>query len=433
MSELMNMTKNKNEAGKKRKVCVVLVDRANYGRLKPVLGEMAKRPELELQLIAAGTMVLERFGNPVQNVKNDGFKVDGEIYIELEGSTPATMAKSLGFAVVEFSSEFQRLKPDVVMLIGDRYEALAAALAAAYMNICIVHIQGGEVSGSIDESARHAITKLAHYHFPSTKRSAQYLVRMGESPKSILGVGCPSSDIARMLVPSISSELINNTGSGAIIDISKPFLLVVFHPTTTTYGGERKQVEEILLALSKLHMQTIMLWPNIDAGADHISKAIRLFRDREAPNWLRTITNLSPEQYLNLLARVSCTVGNSSSFVRDAGYFGTPVVLVGDRQEGRETDEHVTRVEPTAAQVFRALQEQLRHGPYEPSTLYGDGVVSGRIADGLVNLEPYVQKTLHYIYDQETEDQNGHTRTRNHNGARRIERHTAEEPRIAAR
>ena len=196
-----------------------------------------------------------------------------------------------------------------------------------------------------------------------------------------------------MLVPSITSEMINGTGSGATIDIDKPFLLVVFHPTTTTYGGERKQVEEILQALSKLQMQTLMLWPNIDAGADHISKAIRLFRDREAPNWLRTITNLSPEHYLNLLARVSCAVGNSSSFVRDAGYFGTPVVLVGDRQEGRETDEHVTHVAPIAAQVLRAVRKQLRHGAYEPSTLYGDGLVSGRIADGLVSLEPYVQKT----------------------------------------
>src|ERR1700733_2692417 len=239
------------ETNSKRKICVVLVDRANYGRLKPVLHSIAERPQLELQLVAAGTMVLERFGHPVQGVKNDGFHVDGEIYIELEGSTPATMAKSLGFAVVEFASEFQRLKPEVVMLIGDRYEALAAALAAAYMNICIVHIQGGEVSGSIDESARHAITKLAHFHFPSTLRSASYLVRMGESPESILGIGCPSSDIARLLVPTITSELINGTGSGAEIDIEKPFLLVVFHPTTTSYGGAKHQVEEILAALSK--------------------------------------------------------------------------------------------------------------------------------------------------------------------------------------
>jgi UDP-hydrolysing UDP-N-acetyl-D-glucosamine 2-epimerase len=433
MNQPSKMTPEWNDGNKKRKVCVVLVDRANYGRLKPVLHAITQKQELQLQLVAAGTMVLERFGHPVQNVKNDGFTVDGEIYIELEGSTPATMAKSLGFAVVEFASEFHRLKPDVVMLIGDRYEALAAALAAAYMNLCIVHIQGGEVSGSIDESARHAITKLAHYHFPSTNRSAQYLVRMGESPKSILGVGCPSSDIARLLVPSITSELINSTGSGGNIDIEKPFLLVVFHPTTTTYGGERKQVEEILHALAKLQMQTIMLWPNIDAGADHISKAVRLFRDREAPNWLRTITNLTPEHYLNLLARVSCAIGNSSSFVRDAGYFGTPVVLVGDRQEGRETDEHVTHVEPLSAHVLRGVRDQLKHGAYEPSTLYGDGLVSQRIADGLVILEPYVQKRLHYIYDEESETWNDHAHSWNHNGSRRLERHSPEEPRIAAR
>src|SRR5438034_6480093 len=161
----------------RRKIFVVLVDRANYGRLKPVMHAIAARPELELQIVAAGTMVLERFDLPVNVVKRDGFKVDGEIYIELEGSTPATMAKSVGFAVVEFASEFQRLKPDVVLIIGDRYEALGAALAAAFMNICIAHIQGGEVSGSIDESTRHAISKYAHFHFPSTKRSAEYLIR----------------------------------------------------------------------------------------------------------------------------------------------------------------------------------------------------------------------------------------------------------------
>jgi UDP-hydrolysing UDP-N-acetyl-D-glucosamine 2-epimerase len=433
------MTQNFQDAGAKvesnakRKVCVVLVDRANYGRLKPVLRCITERPELQLQLVAAGTMVLERFGHPVQNVKNDGFHVDGEIYIELEGSTPATMAKSLGFAVMEFASEFQRLKPDVVVLIGDRYEALAAALAAAYMNICLVHIQGGEVSGSIDESARHAITKLAHFHFPSTKRSAEYLIRMGEAPQSILGVGCPSSDIARMLVPSISSEIINGTGSGAVIDINKPFLLVVFHPTTTSYGGEKKQIEEILAALSRLQMQTVMLWPNIDAGADHISKAIRLFRDREAPNWLRTVTNLTPEHYLDVLARVSCAIGNSSSFVRDAGYFGTPVVLVGDRQEGRETDEHVTHAAPIAEQVYRAVRKQLRHGAYAASTLYGDGLVSGRIAEGLVTLEPYIQKRLHYIYDESRKGEPDYAGAWDHNRPRRVEGHLTQEPRTAAR
>src|SRR5262245_49379505 len=226
----------------RRKVCVVLVDRANYGRLKPVMHAIQEKPELELQVLAAGTMVLERFDLPVNVVRNDGFTIDGQIYVELEGSTPSTMAKSVGFGVVEFASEYQRLKPDVVLVIGDRYEALAAAIAAAYMNLCILHIQGGEVSGSIDESARHAITKFAHFHFPSTRRSADYVIRMGERPDTILGVGCPSSDIARGLDRSLAPDLINQHGSGANIDVSRPFLLVIFHPTTTEFGGERQQM-----------------------------------------------------------------------------------------------------------------------------------------------------------------------------------------------
>ena len=378
----------------------MLVDRANYGRLKPVMHAIAARPELELSVVAAGTMVLERFGLPVSVVKEDGFRVDSEIYIELEGSTPSTMAKSVGFGVVEFASEFQRLKPDVVLLIGDRYEALAAAVAAAYMNICIAHIQGGEVSGSIDESTRHAITKFAHFHFPSTRRSADYLVRMGEPPENILAVGCPSSDIARMLDRRLASEVVNQPGSGAWIDVEKPFLLVVFHPTTTEYGDERRQMEALLEAIERVGVQTVLLWPNIDAGADHISKAIRVFREQARPSWLRTVTNLKPEEYLAVLSRAACAVGNSSSFVRDAGYFGTPVVLVGNRQEGRETDSHVLPVRPVRDEIASAAELQLAAGRYAPSTLYGDGHVSERIAAALVRLQPYVQKRLHYVHEE---------------------------------
>ena len=386
----------------KRKVCVVLVDRANYGRIKPVVQAIANRPELELQIVAAGTMVLERFDQPVNVVRKDGFKVDGEVYLELEGSTPATMAKSVGFGVVEFASEFQRLKPDVVLLIGDRYEMLAAAIAAAYMNLCIAHIQGGEVSGSIDESARHAISKFAHFHFPSTQRSAEYLIRMGERPDTILAVGCPSSDIARTFDRTLTPEIVNTGGGGVPIDVAQPFLLVLFHPTTTEYGGERAQMESVLETLRRLAMQTILLWPNIDAGSDHISKAIRSFRvnhPQAAATWLRNLTNLSPENYLKVLANAACAIGNSSSFVRDAGYFGTPIVLVGNRQEGRETDAHVTRVAPTAEAIFAAAERQLKHGRYAPSTLYGDGFVAERIAGGLVELQPYIQKRLNYVYE----------------------------------
>lgn len=378
----------------RRKVCVVLVDRANYGRLKPVMLAIRERRGLELQVLAAGTMVLERFDQPVKVVAKDGFTVHGEVYIELEGSTPATMAKSVGFGVVEFASELQRLKPDVVLIIGDRYEALAAAIAAAYMNIVILHVQGGEVSGSIDESARHAITKLAHFHYPSTARARDYLIRMGERPDTILGVGCPSSDIARQLDRHIDVEMLNARGHGATIDPQKPFLLVVFHPTTTEYGGERAQMEGLLEAIDSLRMPTLLLWPNIDAGSDHISKAIRDFRLMRDANWLRTMTNLTPENYLRVLGSAACALGNSSSFVRDAGYFGTPVVLVGNRQRHREHDVHVVRVAPVAPEIRGALRDQLGHGRYAPSALYGDGHVAEKIAEKLETLVPYVQKHL---------------------------------------
>jgi UDP-N-acetylglucosamine 2-epimerase len=230
---------------------------------------------------------------------------------------------------------------------------------------------------------------------------------MGEKPETILAVGCPSSDIALSLDRTLKSEVINTGGSGASIDVSRPFLLLIFHPTTTQYGGERQEMENLLGALDTLRMQTLLLWPNIDAGADHISKAIRVFRDQTGQTWLKVLTNLSPENYLKVLCNASCAVGNSSSFVRDASYFGTPVVLVGARQYGREMDEHVMPTMPIATEVAEAVRYQLSHGRYEPSVLYGDGDVSGQISAALARLTPYVQKRLHYIYEKS--NGNGHT------------------------
>jgi UDP-hydrolysing UDP-N-acetyl-D-glucosamine 2-epimerase len=381
----------------RRKICVVLVDRANYGRLKPLLAAIQAHPALELQVLAAGTMVLHRFQNPVKVVQADGFPVDGRIYMEVEGSVPTTMAKSIGLGIIEFTNEFERLKPDVVLLIGDRYEALAAAIAAAYMNLCLVHVQGGEVSGSIDESARHAISKLAHYHVPSTQRAAEYLVRMGERPETILTVGCPSSDLARTCSRVVDPTVIASQGGGANLDITQPFLLVVFHPTTTEFGSEAGQMEELLRALDQFQMPTLQLWPNIDTGADRMSKIIRMWRTGPAASWLRVLINLNPEDYLNVLASTACAIGNSSSFVRDAGFFGTPVVLVGNRQEGREHGGHVLPVAPREQAIVQAARFQLAHGRYPPSTLYGDGHVAPRVADALARIGLYVQKRLAYV------------------------------------
>jgi UDP-N-acetylglucosamine 2-epimerase len=214
-------------------------------------------------------------------------------------------------------------------------------------------------------------------------------------------VGCPSADIARELDRTLAPEVLNGRGAGAVIDPTKPYQLVIFHPTTTEFGGEQGQMEEVLEALRELEQPTVLMWPNIDAGSNHVSKVIRQFREQYKPTWLRTLINLPPEDYLRVLSNASCAIGNSSSFVRDAGFFGTPVVLVGNRQEGRETDQHVTRVRPVAEEIALAVRHQLVQGRYAPSTLYGEGHVSRRIADALAKLEPYVQKRLHYIYDEQ--------------------------------
>jgi len=392
---------NSKEKNEPRKVAVVLVDRANYGRLKPVMKAMQQHPGLRMQVVIAGTMVLDRFDSPHKMLKRDGFSIDSEIYLELEGSLPVTMAKSVGFGIIEFANEFKKLNPDIVLVIGDRYEALSATIAAAYLNLCIVHVQGGEVSGSIDESARHAMSKFAHYHFPSTARAARYLIQMGEDPQTILGIGCPSGDIALHLTQDLSDDMINQIGSGAEIDVCRPYCLAVFHPTTTEFGDESEQMQALFSALEKKAMQTIMLWPNIDAGSDKISKIMRTYRTTYQPNWLRCVTNLSPELYLKVLAQASCAIGNSSSFVRDASFFGTPVVLVGQRQQGREMAAHVLCAEAEPIKLLRAMDKQLSHGRYPCSYLYGDGLSSQRLTQALVNLVPYVQKKLHYVVQEE--------------------------------
>lgn len=385
---------------KNRKISVVLVDRANYGRLKPVMKAIKEHSSLDLSIICSGTMVLNRFGKPIKIVENDGFTIDSEIYIELEGSTPTTMAKSLGFGIVEFSSEFARLKPDIILLIGDRYEALAAALAASYMNICLAHIQGGEVSGSIDESARHCISKLAQFHFPSTIRSAEYLKKMGEKSSSVFMVGCPSGDIALTLDKKLPANIFED-GIGSHVDYTKPYCLVLFHPVTTSYGTDIESVNELLEACEMVNEQVIWLWPNIDAGSDHVSAALRRFREKKQPTWLRMIKNFTPDNYQRVLANASCAIGNSSSFVRDSSFFGTPVVLVGDRQQFREYAENVIKVTCKKDEIFKAIIKQKENGRYAPSILYGDGKASERIAHHLATVSPYLQKSLSYVTEND--------------------------------
>jgi UDP-hydrolysing UDP-N-acetyl-D-glucosamine 2-epimerase len=373
------------------KITTVLVDRANYGRLKPVLEVMRDDSGIELNLVCTGTMLLDRFGKVVDLVKKDGFNVTEEIYIELEGSVPSTMAKSIGLAVIELSNAFQRQSPDFVLLIGDRSEALGAAIAAVYQNYCLIHIQGGEVTGSIDESARHAITKLAHYHFPSTKQARKNIIQMGERKETVFSYGCPSVDVVSKIRKYPAPSLLNE-GVGPELNFAKEYLLVLFHPVTTEYSSSEKQMEEVLSAIKELNMQTLLIWPNIDAGSDGVSQAIRRFREYNHSTQLHAYKNFEPEEYIPLLDNAVCAIGNSSSFIRDASFLGTPVVLVGTRQDGRERTKAVIKVVENKDKIIDAVKFQINHGRYEASNLYGTVGVSTRIVKQIKLLEKYKQK-----------------------------------------
>jgi UDP-hydrolysing UDP-N-acetyl-D-glucosamine 2-epimerase len=382
----------------KKTITVVLVDRANYGRIFPLLKELNLSTNFNLNIICSGSMLLEKYGYAYKQLINDKLKIKSKIYIEIDGSRPETMAKSIGLGIIQFSQEFSKLKSDIILLIGDRYECLAAAISASYMNFCVAHIQGGEISGSIDESARHAITKFSHIHFPSTQKALENIVSMGENPKYVHNVGCPSGDYIKKITKSvISNKEINNTGIGANINLNSPFILVSYHPTTTNLIKEKKYSNDLIKALSHLKMQTIWIWPNIDAGSDIISKNIRVFREHHKPKWLHLVKNIDPIIYQKLLKKTICAVGNSSSFVRDSSFSGTPVVLVGDRQNGRERATNVIASKNNYEDILKNIKKQLK-SKYKKSSIYGNGNSVKKILKVLVNKKTkFYQKKFYKI------------------------------------
>lgn len=378
----------------KLKICVVLVDRANYGRLFPVMHELKNNKDCILQTICSGTMMLEKFGYAERIVQKDGFKIHGRVHMEISGSIPETMSKSIGLGVIGFTQEYQRLNPDIVLIIGDRYEALSATIAAAYMNISIAHIQGGEISGSIDESTRHLITKLAHLHFPSTARSKMIIERMGEDPKYVFNYGCPSSDYLLKTKEISNANIFSNKGIGKI-NALKPFFLVIFHPVTTSFSDTHDDINELLDALNELKHPTVWLWPNIDAGSDKIAKKMRVFREHNNSDWLCFVKNLHPKEFQSALKSSVCAIGNSSSFVRDSSFYGTPVVLLGDRQNQRECADNVVNSKLTKKNILNSISSQLSSKRYKVSKLYGSGNTSQRIVKKLLTVKPKIQKTFY--------------------------------------
>ncbi|WP_432738816.1 UDP-N-acetylglucosamine 2-epimerase [Maridesulfovibrio sp. FT414] len=381
----------------KRKICVVLTTRGNYAKMKSVMHGIVESDSLELQLIIAGGIVLPKYGHNIANLISSEFKVDRHIHYLVEGDTPMTMAKSAGLAITEFSTAFENLCPDAVVVIADRFECLSIAMASSYMNIPVIHLEGGEVSGSIDESVRHAITKLSHIHFPATEDAAQRIIKMGEEKETVFTVGGTSLDVIRNIDTSRSKlKEFNDIGVGAEINLSGDYFVVIQHPVTTEYSKNMEHLTETAKAITDLGMPTAWIWPNMDAGSDEISKGIRTFREKCNPVNVRFFKGLPIQLYAPLLANASCIIGNSSSGLRESAFLGTPCVNIGTRQAGRERGQNVLDCGYSCSEIIEKAKQQLAHGRYEPDHLYGDGYAGEKIVNILENFSFNIQKQITY-------------------------------------
>jgi UDP-hydrolysing UDP-N-acetyl-D-glucosamine 2-epimerase len=381
-----------------RKVCVVVGSRANYSSIKSAMHAVETHPDLELQLVVGASALLDRYGSVAELIERDGFEPVERVFMLIEGETPSTMAKSTGLGLLELPTAFERLAPDVVITVGDRFETMATALAATYMNIPLAHTMGGEVSGNIDESIRHAVTKFAHVHFPASEGAGERIVKMGEDPENVHVVGCPRMDLVAEVLEDGSDGLSDlfEVGVGGRFSLDEPFLIVSQHPVTTEYGDGKRQIQETLKAVQDLGVPAIVLWPNADAGAEHIAAGMRQWREHNDDSRLHFFKNLETSDYIKLMARTACLVGNSSSAIREGAFIGTPAVNIGPRQEGRERGSNVVDVEYDNAQIAGAVRDQMANGRYRMEPIYGDGHAGERIAEILATKQLSIHKRITY-------------------------------------
>jgi UDP-hydrolysing UDP-N-acetyl-D-glucosamine 2-epimerase len=382
-----------------RNICVVITARPSYSRIKTALVAMREHSGIRLQLVVAASALLDRYGAIVRQIKQDGFELASSVFNVLEGENLVTMAKTTGLGLMELATVFDNLRPDMVVSVADRYETIATAIAASYMNIPVVHIQGGEVTGSIDEKVRHAVTKLSNLHCVSTELAAERVRRMGESPDSVHVTGCPSIDQAFEVAenPAIDFDLLTRYGGvGAPIDTRSDYIVVMQHPVTTEYDRAREDATETLMAVRELGMPTAWFWPNPDAGSDGTSNAIRSFRELHSPRGFHFFKNIAPLDFLRLIYSCRVLVGNSSVGIRESSFLGVPVVNIGSRQLGRERGPNVVDVDHDRGEILRAMRGHIDHGRYPSVSLYGDGKAGQRIADLLATVEVGVEKRLTY-------------------------------------
>jgi UDP-hydrolysing UDP-N-acetyl-D-glucosamine 2-epimerase len=383
----------------KRKIAVVITARPSYSRVKTVLTAIKKHPELELQLIIAASALLDRYGSAVNYIEKDGFEIAAKVFNVLEGENLTAAAKTTGIGILELSTVFDNLRPDIVVTVADRFETMATAISASFMNIPLAHIQGGEVTGNIDEKVRHSITKLADYHFVASENAKQRVIQLGESETMVFNTGCPSIDIAQEV--SKHTNLTFNPyekygGVGSQPDLSKGYIVVMQHPVTNEYQDSRKHIEATLRAIQTINKPTLWFWPNVDAGADGTSSGIRSFREKHKMENVHFFKNMEGDDFLNLLNASLCLIGNSSVGIRECAYLGVPVVNIGSRQNRRDRGENVVDVSYDENEIVAAITTILKGNIRTKSGVYGGGDAGEKIALLLKELPLQFHKTITY-------------------------------------
>jgi GDP/UDP-N,N'-diacetylbacillosamine 2-epimerase (hydrolysing) len=380
-----------------RRITYITGTRADYGLFSQTLRQLEEHPDLELELIVTAMHLAPEFGNTVQIVENDGFKIAGRVETLLTGDTGASMARAVGLGILGMTQSLETTRSDVLIVLGDRGEMLAGAIAAAHLNIAVAHVHGGEVSGTIDESVRHAITRFAHIHFPSTLENAERLAKMGEDPARIHLVGAPGIDYLRTTEPMDRSELEADLG----IDLSQPVILMTQHPVSTEVEDAAEQMRITLETIKSMGIQTIITYPNADSGSQAMLQVLNEYRSLP---FIRVWRNLGQRRYVSVLRHANAMIGNSSSGIIEAPFFGLPVVNIGTRQQGRQRASNVLDTPHDRQAIEEALRtalsdesfiQQARHC----TNPYGDGRAGERIVEVLASISlgrEYLQKRLAY-------------------------------------
>jgi len=367
-----------------KNICIVVTARASYCRAKTIIQAIKDHRFLNLQLVLSGSSILQRYGSILDQINDDGFQVTKVLQNIIEGDSLSGMVKSTGLGLLELASTFESLKPDIVITVADRHETIATAIAASYMNIPLAHVQGGEISGSIDNKVRHAISQLADIHFVSSSSAAEVVRNFGKEKSSIHITGCPSIDIAREISKQPSSKLkslLSSEFKDTPLDGAEKYIIVLQHPDTTVYGTSMAEIYPTLEAIQEIKAPTVWFTPNVDAGSLLFSDLIGEFRNREEFKHVTFRTHLKEHDFLLLVNGASCLVGNSSVGIREASFLGVPVVNVGNRQKNRMRSSNVIDVGCEKSDIISAVNFQMGHRRYPQSTVYGHGGSGVQIAE----------------------------------------------------